>query len=318
MITRSGMAAVGLLVAMVSDTSWGQPAATDGQGAVSGMGTGEVQRLPEVMRMRIVITTKGKDLNEALAGLKDRVAAAKTQVAALGADKATVTSDEPQLAVESNDRRRQMEMMMAQRMRGGRRPTAKKEEVKPPVSVSTTLTAQWPLKATAGEQLLIAAAALQEKIKAADLAGTKEQSKLSAEEQELSDELAAEQMAMFNEEGPKPGEPMFMFVAPISAAEREKLLADGFKKAKERAARLAKAAGAELGSLRVLSDHEMDASDEMFANAPYSGSNATYRMMQMMRGNRTPSEEISEAVGAQPGKVVYRVMVTASFDLKSK
>jgi len=318
MITRSGMAAVGFLVAVLSDTAWSQPAATDGQGAVSGMGTGELQRLPEVMRMRVVITTKGKDLNEALAGLKDRVAAAKTQVTALGADKATISSDEPQLAVESNDRRRQMEMMMAQRMRGGRRPTAKKEEVKPPVSVSTTLTAQWPLKANAGEQLLIAATALQEKIKAADLAGTKEQSKLSAEEQELSDELAAEQMAMFNEEGPKPGEPMFMFVAPISAAEREKLLAEGFKKAKERAARLAKAAGAELGALRMLSDREMDASDEMIANAPYSGSNATYRMMQMMRGNRAPSEEISEAVGAQPGKVVYRVMVTASFDLKSK
>src|SRR5258705_3308696 len=76
MITRSGMAAVGFLVAVLSDTAWSQPAATDGQGAVSGMGTGELQRLPEVMRMRVVITTKGKDLNEALAGLKDRVAAA--------------------------------------------------------------------------------------------------------------------------------------------------------------------------------------------------------------------------------------------------
>jgi len=318
MFTHRTLVAIGIVAALVSDTALGQFG--PGDGAVSGNGTGELQRLPEIMRMRIVITSKGKDLNEALAGLKDRLAAAKTQVTALGADKAKTSSDEPQLAIENNDRRRQMEMMMAQRMRGGRRPAAKKEEVKPPVSVSTTLTAEWPLKATAGEQLLVAATALQDKIKAADLAGTKEQSKLSPEEQELADELAAEQMNMYSgDDAPKPGEPMFMFVAPVSTAEREKLLAEAFQKAKDRATRLAKAAGAELGALRHLGDNEMDASDEMFVNNPYmGGSNSAYRMMQMMRGNRTGQEELSEAVGAQPGKVTYRVMVNASFGLKAK
>jgi len=38
----------------------------------------------------------------------------------------------------------------------------------------------------------------------------------------------------------------------------------------------------------------------------------------MMRGNRTGQEELSEAVGTQPGKVIYRVMVNASFGLKAK
>jgi len=212
-----------------------------------------------------------------------------------------------------------MEMMMAQRMRGGRRPAAKKEEVKPPVSVSTTLSAHWPLKAVSGEQLLIAATALQDKIKAADLAGMKEQSKLSPEEQELADELAAEQTGMYSgDETPKPGEPLFMFVASISADERDKLLAEGFKKAKDHAGRLAKAAGAELGLLRTLGDNELDASDEALMNDPFAGSNSNYRMMQMMRASRggLSPEELSEAVGSQPGKVIYRVMVTASFDLK--
>jgi uncharacterized protein YggE len=321
MITRSGTAALALLITTLGDAAFGQFGAADGPGSVAGTGTAELQRLPEIMKLRIVITSKGRDVTEALTGLKDRVTAAKTQLATLGADKDKISTDEPQIAAENNDRRRQMEMMMAQRMRGGRRLAAKKEEVKPPVSVSTTLSAQWPLKGTASEQLLISTTALQEKIKAADLSGMKEQTKLSAEEQELADELAAEQMSMFSDDGtPKPGEPMFLFIAPISAAERDKLLADGFKKAKERAARLAKAAGAELGALRSLSDNEVDASDEMLVNGPYGGNTSAYRMMQMMRGGRmgAAQEELSEAVGSQPSKVVYRVMVTASFELKAK
>ncbi len=319
MLARTTTLPAFLFVAIMATTALAQVGPLDGRGSVSGMGTAELKRAPEFMRLKIVITTKGKDLNEALAALKDRVTAAKTQVAALGADKASITTDEPQLATENNDRRRQMEMMMAQRMRGGRRPAGKKEETKPPVSVSTNLSAQWPLKGTTGEQLLIAATALQDKIKAADLAGTKEQSKLSPEEQELADELAGEQMAMFSgDDAPKPGEPIFMFVAPVTTAERDALLADGFKKAKERAGQLAKAAGAELGSLRNLNDNEVDASDEMMMNGMYGGGGAAYRMMQMMRSARGMQGDVSEAIGVQPGQVTIRVMVTASFDLKAK
>jgi hypothetical protein len=307
-----------LLAVILARPAWGQ-FAHGGAGTVSGTGSGEIQRLPQLMRMRVVVTAKGKDTAEALAALKDRVSAAKTQLLALGADKASIAAEEPQLAVENKDRRRQMEMMMAQRMRGGRRPAAKKEEAKPPVSVSATLSAQWPLKAAGGEELLVAVTALQDKIKAADVAGAKEQAKLTPEEQELADELAAEQVGMYGgDEEPKPGEPIFMFVAPIAAAEREKLLVDGFKKAKDRAARLAKAAGAELGALRLLSDNETDASDEALSLNPYAGLDSrSYRMMQMARGTGGMQEELSEAVGTQPTKVVYRVIVSASFDLKS-
>ena len=39
-------------------------------------------------------------------------------------------------------------------------------------------------------------------------------------------------------------------------------------------------------------------------------------MMQMMRGARGGMDELVEAIGAQPTNVVYRVTVTASFDLK--
>jgi uncharacterized protein YggE len=317
MIRRTCVAAAALGFAISCGIASGQ---IGGQGVVSGTGTMELARPPELMRMRIVVTTKGSNVTEALAALKDRVTAAKAQLGKLGAEMGSVTTDEPQIAAENSDRRRQMEMLMAQRMRGGaRRPAAKKEETKPPVTVQTTLSAHWKLTAGEGDQLLVAVSTLQDKIKAADLAGTKEQSKLSPEEQELSEELGAEQMAMYSgEEGPKPGEPMFVFVAPISAADREKLLAEGYQKAKERAMRLAKAAGAELGALRLLNENEVDASDEALAGNPYNYNAAMYRMAQMMRGGKAEQGEVSEAVGAQPTKVVYRLLVTASFDLQAK
>ena len=115
-----------------------------------------------------------------------------------------------------------------------------------------------------------------------------------------------------DDEGIKPGEPMFVFVTPIAPADREKALAEGFQKAKSRAARLAKAAGAELGALKSLNDSESDASDES-NGSPYGYDRQAYQMMQMMRGGM---DELAEAIGAQPTNVVYRVTVTASFDLK--
>lgn len=285
-------------------------------GTVSGTGTVSIERAPQTMRMTVVVSAKGSDLKEALASLKDRLDAAKAQLATLGAEKTSVKTEAAKVAAEDSNRRRQVEMMMAQRLRaGGRRPT-KKSETKPPVSVTSSLTAEWALKGT-GEELLVAATALQEKIKAADLAGSKEEAALSPEEQELADELGVEAMSMMygGEEQAKPGEPMFVFVSPISEADREKAMAEGFQKAKSRAARLAKVAGAELGALRALNESETSASDD----DPYSGYAQRYQMqmMQMMSAaGGGDTEEQSEAIGSQPTKVVYRVAVTASFDLK--
>lgn len=313
----STLAAVMLTFVLFGSAARGQLGPLDA-GTVSGMGTVAIERAPQAMRMKLVVSSKGSNLKEALASLKDRLEAAKAQLATLGAAKTSVKVETPQIAVEDPNRRRQIEMMMAQRLRGGGRKPAKKEETKPPVSVTAMLSAEWPLKAAAGEDLLLAATNLQDKIKAADLAGTKEQTPLSAEEQELADELGAEGLsAMYGgDEEVKPGEPMFIFVTPIAEADREQALAEGFRKAKSRAARLAKAAGAELGGLKSLNDAESDASDESYGGSPYGYNRQAYQMMQMMRGARGGLDELAEAIGVQPTNVVYRVTVTASFDLK--
>jgi uncharacterized protein YggE len=288
-----------------------------GPGSITGTGTAQIERLPEVMRMRVIVTAKGSTLEEALAALKDKTEAAKSQLATLGADKGGVKLDEPQIAVENSDRRRQMEMMMAQRLRGGKR-SAKKDETKQPVAVSSTLTAEWPLQAKSGEELLVAATALQEKVKAADLAGAKEASKLTPEEQEALEEMEAQGFDPYGGEEAKPGEPMFLFVASIAEADREKAEAEAFQKAKQHATRLAKAAGAGLGKLTSLAGDSQPGVDESDYANPYAGyaQPAAYRMLQMMRSGDQPDAE-SEALGATPAKVTYRVTMTASFELKA-
>ena len=285
-------------------------------GVVSGAGTVSIERMPEGMRMSIMLTAKGKDLKEALASLKDRTDAAKAQLATLGADKTTVKTESPKISAGRTNQQRQMEMMMAQRIRGGGAKGKPKKEEKPQVSVSTTLTANWPLKAKETEELLIATNALQEKIKSADLAGNKD-AKLTPEEEEAMAEMEESGMSRYGgEEGPKPGEPTFHFYTAITDAEREKALGEAFKKAKVKAARVAKAAGSELGKLASLTETEAGVDTDDYRGS-YNSDPYAYQMMQQLRTGGGDDSGPTEGIGIHPGKVTFRVSVHAAFELKA-
>jgi hypothetical protein len=161
---------------------------------------------------------------------------------------------------------------------------------------------------------LLAVHGLKEKIKAADVAGTKETEKLSPEEEEALEEMQVDDFGNQNE-GPKPGEPVFLFVTHISDAEREKAFGEAYQKAKTEAARVAKAAGAELGDLKSLSGHSASGND----NQGYTNYNSrAYRAFQMARmaAGNSDDENSTEAIGGDPGHVKFNVTVMASFDLK--
>jgi hypothetical protein len=117
------------------------------------------------------------------------------------------------------------------------------------------------------------------------------------------------------EEEPKRGEPTFLFVRKISEEERDKALTEAFGKAKKEAGRLARAAGAELGALQQLGGQNMSRDIEDFSGMydPYYGR----RLRQMREPCGSDGEQQNlEAAGVQPGKVAYRVVVSASFALK--
>jgi hypothetical protein len=212
-----------------------------------------------------------------------------------------------------------MQRMMMQRMQQGGKAAKKPKKVADPVLVSAQLTAEWKLDAKNPDELLLSVHALQEKIKGADLAGMKDADKLSPEQEELLEEAGDPDMMGYSSNNqPKPGEPVFMFVGRISDAERDKALAEAFQKAKVQAGRLAKAAGADLGSLRSITAHSTPSGgyDE------YGNYNRhAYQALQMARsqsGGDDDASNDSEALGVEPGPVKISVTVMAAFDLKRK
>jgi hypothetical protein len=291
-------------------------------GVVSGNGVVVISRKPETMRVQIVLQGKGATLKDALASVKTRGDAAKKQLLALGAGKDSVKLDDARIAEPDNDRQQQqrrMQMMMMQRA-GGKTPKAGKKAAKAPdpILVSATINAEWKLDAKSADELLMTVHGLQEKIKGADMAGTKDADKLTPEQEEALEEMQAEEMFnSYNQnEGPKPGEPVFMFVTQISDADRDKAFGDAYQKAKTEAARVARAAGVELGDLKSLSAHSASGNDNQAAYMNYnSRSYRAYQMARMAAGT-SDEENSTEAIGADAGQVKFNVTVMASFDLK--
>ena len=298
--------------------AWAQFGAvhTGGPPTVSSSGTAVIERQPELLRMEIDVLAKGKDLKDALGKLKQRRKAAEEQLTKLGADATSVKFGIPRISPPENDQQKQMQMMMRQRMmqrRVARRPT-EKPVAAPPVTVSISLTAEWPLKAGDAEPLLIASHELEENIRAADLAGRKAAEELSPEEEELAEESEGdEEQTMYygGQQQPKPGEPRFIYVSTISENDRAKAFAEAFERAKVEAGALAKAASAELGDLLQLGGGNESSTDpEMYDQ----WTNYRYRMLQ--QAQRISSDDKVEAIGAQPGMLKYQVSVTATFALK--
>ena len=304
-ILRVCLAAV--LVAVVSAPAFAQPA----RGVVSGSGVVTIRKQPQVMRMRIQLLAKASTLKKALDVLKDRVTAARSQVVVLGAEKSSIKVGRPELSTGQTDMQKMMQQMMQKRMR--RALSKRKKPVSVPVTVTATLTAEWKLTAKDARELLLAAHPLQNKIRAVDIAGAKEAGKRSPQEQEIFEEMKNRFGGGGDES--KPGDPVFLFVGRVSESERDKALAEAFKKAKAKAARLANAAGSELGQLQSLASQ----SDNGAADDSDSSAYGYYAMLQGARNIAKQEEkDPPEAFGKKPGLVTYRIRVTASFDLKSK
>jgi len=309
---RRLFALVGFVVASsIGSAAHGQ---FGGSPFVQGTGTATLERMPEVLRLHVQLSGKGKSLKEALAALKDRREAVKAVLPTLGAAVDSIKFDDPQ--VTRGEEQQKMNEMLAQRMGRTKRATPG-EAAALPTTATADLTADWPIQAADIEQLLAKAFELQEKIKAADLGGTKEAAKLSPEEEELQAEM--QQMMSSNQQGPSPGEPQFTFVLKVAPDDQAKLTADAFQKAKADAERLATAAGAKIGKLTSLQSTTQSA-DTSGSYDNYGGNPYYYQMMQrrqmQMAAGGGDGETGDEAVGMTAGKVKMTVVVNAYFGLE--
>jgi uncharacterized protein YggE len=296
-----------------------------GGAQVSASGRVHLQRTPTHLRMFLQISGRGKTLEEALATLKERREAVAAQLEKLGAEKASIVFASPSVDESVVQQQKRMEMMLAQRLRsagGGAKKAAK--PAKPPVSMVSLVTVQWPLKADSTEKLLLAADELREKVKAAELISGKDVPKLSPEEQEVAEEMAAEMArnsgyGNSEEEAAKSTEPRFVFLARLAAADRQKALADAFAKAKAQAAELAKAAGAQLGPLTSISGDSGGANavtgyGRQWGYSPYGRNEAEY--MQQLAQATGAEEQHDESVAMKPDGVGFDFSVNATFSLR--
>jgi hypothetical protein len=284
-----------------------------GQQTISATGTASVKRNPTVLRMYLELVAKGSNLDEALKKMKDRRESARGQLETLKADKDTITFGDPSMSGASSPRQRQIEVMLMARMQS-RGKKAAKTPIAAPVTVSVLLTAQWSLEAETPEQMLVLAQTLQEKIKAADLAGIKDAEKLSPEEEELAEE-ASQMIDQSDEQRTPAGQPNFMFIARLTQADREKLLGEAFAKAKTQAADLAKAADVDLGPLTGISGQcggQRNLGDEEYS--PYNNTSNIRRMLAQQTGEGA-DETRYEAMSNDPAAVSFSGTVQANFHL---
>jgi hypothetical protein len=285
-----------------------------GRGTVGGSGVVEISRAPEVMRMEVEIPARGGGVKAALASLQTKLDAGRAQLAALGAIDDSIAIGEPRISTQQSQQQQQIEQMIASRLRStGRR--REKKDVPRPITVIATVTAEWKLPAGDSAELLVAAHELQERIRAAKLAGEEEESSLTPEEQEILEESGG--MFGYNDSNePKLGEPTFTYLTLISDVEHAQAMAEAFQKARAQATQLATATGGALGKLESVSTNSQPGLDQ--DDYGYQYNSAHYRAYQRLSRSQQGQggDEPKEAVGLQPGKVVYRVQVSAGFGLK--
>ena len=213
---------------------------------------------------------------------------------------------QPSRSAEASQQEQQMRAMILERCaarRGSAAPT-----LPTVVTVTAPLTVDWPLSAGDAAARLIAAGELQDKITAADLGGAKDKQSLSAEQQEVSDELA--QMATQYREQQGPWRATVHVCCRFSDQQMDRAIAEAFAKAKREAALVAKAAGAGLGSIRSVtkSSGSLPGSEEAYAANPYLARSYMVQMaMQMQMDPSGGNAKDNEVYGStQPRDVPGR------------
>lgn len=276
---------------------------------ITGSGTETLLRQPEILRMQIQLSAKGKNAEEALAKLKSLRENVKQKVEKLGPVAESVSIGAPKIA-GADSSQGQMQRMVRQQLQGGGK--KKSDDKMAPVSVTATLKAEWKLDGADADSMIVSASELQAKIEAADLAGSKESKEASEEEEEEASEEAQSMRFMENmysgQGGAAPGMPSFTYVAMIPTEDVSKALKAAFAKAKQNAERTAEATGEKLGALRSATHMAVGVGE----NDPYG------QMRMYMDAGRgvDKSKNDTEATSATAGELTYRITVTANFGIQ--
>ncbi len=291
------------LTVWISAGSWAKAEEPTG-GLVSTSGTAEVRKFPSILRVQIELTTRGKDLKQALENAKTRKAEV---LATLQKMKAEAIEFGEVAKAEETENSKQIEAMFRKKIRGG---AEKGPKIAALYELVRTVRFEFPLKVDSIEDLLLKAEAIQADVAKAEL-GHVESTAKSPEEQEVEEEINMFVRQRGVQQESKPGDPKFLFISAISETERKKAVADAFTAAQEKAKFLASANRFELGPLSSIQSKEDngDASN-IVRGYGYAGYAQAERHAAMVKDH--------EVWNSRPAQVVFRVHIETTHRLIKK
>jgi len=310
-------ALVGLAFFFVPITSWGQFSpvlpqtvltTSDASSAIiSATGTSTIKRLPSTIRVIIPIQAKGQTIEDALKSLETERKTVLDKIQKIGFTEENVRVENFSFDQSQENKRRQMEMMVARRMRQA---GPKKAVTTESVAIRCTLFAEWPMTGNTVEDIFKESHALKQKVAAANLMPKSE--KLSPEEEELAEEMEAMDYSSGEEESNN--EPRFIFVAKISDEEGQKAYTEAFEQAQKQGDILAKAAGFKLVSLKQLTGNITKSQEN---SEPYSRYNHDPYLTQMIHSQQFGNSETKqfEGIATSPDSIVFTFIVQVSFGM---
>ena len=221
----------------------------------------------------------------------------------LKADKKSIVFGAPACPTRNRREKRQIETMVMAQMRSRGKKPPKGLQTPQTVTVTSTLTAQWPIAADSHEKLLLTAQDIQDEDQGRRSGRQQRGGKTLARGRRIRGRSRARRPINPATRGPADRQPQFVFVAVLPKAGPPEGHDRGVAKAKEQAAELAKAAGVELGPLVGLAGGctgQVNMGEENQYGGMYPG-----RRMFLQQAAEDVAGKPDESVGTDPSATVH-------------
>ena len=255
-------------------------------------GSAEIPLQATHARLILKIQATAADMKAAVQKLRDRRTKAVDVLTQMKALESSVKVVRTSTGEEGGGASISRQMMRMQAMNG------EPMEMPKLVGVNCTVTADWKLPEGDAELMLLFADRLQEKVKELKLTGEDDLENLPPEQAEMMAEMAS-QMMMYGEESA--ADLRIVFYAMPSEEQMQDARSKAMEEAKQKAAKIASAAGLELGKVVSLGEQDYDA----FETRIYNSYGDSYQ----------PASEAGEVISKSPDGLTKQVNVYMTYSI---
>ncbi len=291
------------IVALAMLVLFCQTASAQFENGITAVGKSLAKGNAEVLRMTLTVEAQGSDFKTAIGALSEKKKKVMIKLEKLEAVEDSIEFGDVKTGGGGDTSAMQQQMM---RRLGDDPRMAKMMKVKPPVKVTSKVTAEWKVQGEA-EAMLVMCDELKSKISDADVGLAKQKSELSPEQEELAEEMA-EMMTDYGggQETPA-GTPTFFYVRLVSQEDHDRLIGEAFVDAKSKAERLANATKLELGNVKMIALQE---------DLIPGYSNYGYGQQVQVPQSGPREDGTIESVAQSPLNLTYSVNVSVAFEIK--